>query len=100
MFPLISLWAREESEAFGPQRISWFAQTYPQSTALAVVDQQYHSIADSNKLLCVRLCRTNKCEYRKCEAACEESSWDFEFEGEPYERNRFCCDFNFCNGDL
>lgn len=28
-----------------------------------------------------------------------ESSWDFEFEGEAYERNRFCCNFNFCNGE-
>lgn len=42
--------------------------------------------------------RTGKCEYRKCEATCLESSWDFEFEGEAYERNRFCCDFNYCNG--
>lgn len=43
--------------------------------------------------------RTGKCEYRKCEAVCLESSWDFEFEGEGYERNRFCCDFDFCNGE-
>ncbi|CAN0428670.1 unnamed protein product [Ectocarpus sp. 8 AP-2014] len=42
--------------------------------------------------------QTGKCEYRKCEATCLESSWDFEFEGEAYERNRFCCDFNYCNG--
>ncbi|CAM9897770.1 unnamed protein product [Scytosiphon promiscuus] len=42
--------------------------------------------------------QTGKCEYRKCGATCEESSWDFEFEGEAYERNRFCCDFDNCNG--
>ncbi|CAM9518394.1 unnamed protein product, partial [Sphacelaria rigidula] len=48
-------------------------------------------------MCCIPPVRTNKCEYRKCGATCEESSWDFEFEGESYERNRFCCDFQYCN---
>lgn len=42
--------------------------------------------------------RTGKCEYRKCDANCLETSWDFEFEGEAYQRNRECCDSNLCNG--
>lgn len=43
-------------------------------------------------------CRRGKCEYRKCDSSCEESSWDFDFEGETYERHRYCCDFDYCNG--
>lgn len=43
--------------------------------------------------------RTSKCEYRKCESSCEEGTWDFDFEGEAYERNRYCCDYNYCNGE-
>ncbi|CAN0242841.1 unnamed protein product, partial [Discosporangium mesarthrocarpum] len=38
-----------------------------------------------------------KCEYRKCLDECTESSWDFSYEGEEYQRNRFCCDFDYCN---
>ncbi|CAM9875052.1 unnamed protein product, partial [Choristocarpus tenellus] len=43
--------------------------------------------------------QTGRCEYRKCLDECAESSWDFAFEGEIYERNRFCCDFDNCNGE-
>lgn len=59
----------------------------------------YIDVCQTRDLLAfIQSCRTGKCEYRKCEATCLESSWDFEFEGEAYERNRFCCNFNFCNG--
>ncbi|KAG5182450.1 hypothetical protein JKP88DRAFT_348891 [Tribonema minus] len=41
--------------------------------------------------------KSGKCELRKCAAACEESAWSYEFEGITYQRQRFCCNYEFCN---
>ncbi|CAM9377203.1 unnamed protein product [Chrysoparadoxa australica] len=37
------------------------------------------------------------CELRKCAAVCTDDSWDYEFEGVTYKRDRFCCEEDYCN---
>jgi hypothetical protein len=38
------------------------------------------------------------CQYKKCAAECEEGTYSFEYQGQTYSRQRYCCnDKNDCN---
>mmetsp|Transcript_11711 Transcript_11711/g.17745 ORF Transcript_11711/g.17745 Transcript_11711/m.17745 type:complete len:138 (-) Transcript_11711:151-564(-) len=40
-----------------------------------------------------------ECTYKKCINECVEGEYQFEFEGQKYNRKRFCCNNeNLCNG--
>ncbi len=39
-----------------------------------------------------------QCVFKKCAAECVEGTYSFEFDGQTYARERYCCrDKNFCN---
>ncbi|KAJ1415197.1 hypothetical protein B484DRAFT_334980 [Ochromonadaceae sp. CCMP2298] len=38
-----------------------------------------------------------QCEYRKCSDHCTAGTEIFEFEGQTYSRDRYCCKSDYCN---
>lgn len=41
-----------------------------------------------------------ECQYKKCAAECEEGIYSFEFQGNTYSREVFCCKTDMCNSSL
>jgi hypothetical protein len=40
-----------------------------------------------------------QCVYKKCAETCVENEYQFTFDGQTYNRKRYCCnDENLCNG--
>lgn len=37
------------------------------------------------------------CEFKKCADSCSEETISFEFEGNSYSRQRYCCKSDYCN---
>ena len=40
------------------------------------------------------------CQYKKCLDTCVESEYQFEYKDQIYNRKRYCCKNNLCNGEF
>ncbi len=42
----------------------------------------------------------SECQFKKCADTCEESDWEFFYDGQRYTRKRYCCSTDLCNSGL